>query len=333
MSKTTTEINASTLLNELKEANQQMEKVVKTINQVASQANLLALNSAIEAARAGEAGRGFSVVANEIKRFADLSLTTNKESYKLIENIQKKANEVIAVRTADVAFDTIDKIDRNLFERNCDVQAWATFNAIKDCLLNVDQKNQKRATNLMKNIVDIYEVYYDLFVMDTTGKIVASGVNQNIIGKNMSERSWFKEVLKTNDVHVTDMYYSEVMNGHTMGYSCPVRDDNGQVIGVFTTRFNWNFIYEIIDSVKISKDSELYLINEDGIVIASHNHQGILTKDLNQLQAVKQLKIGEKYGYTKEKIGGQEKIYAFCKTKGYNAYRGKGWSVIVSENL
>ncbi|OLN31155.1 hypothetical protein DSOL_2765 [Desulfosporosinus metallidurans] len=89
-------IDTSILLSELKDANQEMGQVIESIRQIAQHTNLLSLNSAIEAARAGEAGRGFSVVADE----------------------------VMAVRTADVAYDIIDKIDRNLFERNCDAQAW-----------------------------------------------------------------------------------------------------------------------------------------------------------------------------------------------------------------
>ena len=55
--KTNDELNVSNLLNELKEANREMLTVMKDVNQVATHANLLALNSAIEAARAGEAGR------------------------------------------------------------------------------------------------------------------------------------------------------------------------------------------------------------------------------------------------------------------------------------
>ncbi len=107
-------IDASILLADLKNANNEMSKVIHTIQQIAQQTNLLSLNSAIEAARAGEAGRGFSVVADEIKKLAARSFATTKESTKIIENIQAKANEVMAVRTADVAYDTIDKIDRNL---------------------------------------------------------------------------------------------------------------------------------------------------------------------------------------------------------------------------
>ncbi|OEH86658.1 chemotaxis protein [Desulfuribacillus stibiiarsenatis] len=326
-------LNVSVLLNELKQANKQMEDVIKTINQIASQANLLALNSAIEAARAGEAGRGFSVVANEIKKFADQSLSTNKKSYEQIQNIQKKANEVIAVRTVDVAFDTIDKIDRNLFERNCDVQAWATFDAIKNCVQDPNNKEKaSEASKFMKNIVDIYEVYYDMFAVDKSGKIIAAGVNTHLIGRDVSEREWFKETIRKNDVHVNDMYYSDMMNGHAMNYSCPIRDDQGETIGVFTTRFNWNFIYDIVDSVKVDSQSDIYLINSDGIVIASRDRSGILSQDLSRLQAVQSLKSGKKMGYTIEnEFGNGQRIYAYCRTKGYNSYKGLAWSVIVGE--
>lgn len=329
------ELNVSRLLSELKQANHEMQVVMKEINQVATHANLLALNSSIEAARAGEAGRGFSVVAGEIKKFADQSLKANQRSNALIENIQQKANEVIAVRTVDVAFDTIDKIDRNLFERNCDVQAWATFTAIKKSLQEETQENTLAANRLMKRIIDIYEVYDELLVVNKEGIVVGAGNNQANIGRNVSDRKWFQETAEQKKVYVSDMYFSTSTNSYAMNYSAPVYSDNGEFLGVFTTRFNWNYVYDIIDHVKVDDNSEVYLVNSEGMVIASKDREGILKKDLSHLEAVKNILSGKStQGYTLEKdVNGKEKIYAYCKTKGYNAYRGKGWSVIVSESI
>ncbi|MBP1934479.1 methyl-accepting chemotaxis protein [Ammoniphilus resinae] len=326
-------LNASLLMNELKQANKKMREVVKSIDFISSQANLLALNSAIEAARAGEAGRGFSVVANEIKRFSEQSKQANETSYELIQNIQEKANEIIAVRTADLAFDTIDKIDRNLFERNCDVQAWATFNEIRDCLRQESETNRVNATKFMKQIVDIYEVYFDMFVANNDGIVLAAGIDQELVGSDVSKKEWFKKTMDIKDVYVTDMYYSDSMKGHTVAYSCPVRDEKGVLLGVFTTRFNWNFIYDIIDAVKLNEGSELFVINNKGIVIGSRDRKGVLHNNLSSTRAVRKLMNGETYGYTVENQYGKEKIVAFCRTKGYNAYKGKEWSVIVSETI
>jgi len=323
-------LNVSVLMNELKKENNQMQAVMKKLQQVSMQSNILALNSGIEAARAGEAGRGFSVVAKEIKKFAEESLRASNESEILINSIQNKANEVIAVRTVDVAYDTIDKIDRNLFERNCDVQAWATFDAIKECLLNPIPEAKKTAQAFLKNIYDIYEVYFDLFVVDLKGDILVAAHNQSQVGKNMESKVWFQKVMETNSVFVTDMYYSSSVGSHTMGYSSPVHDEKGKIIGVLTTRFNWEYIYDIINRVKIDENSQLYLINSEGYVIASKDRKGILETNLSHLKGVGNVLSGkEKRGYTIE----NNHIYAYCLTEGYNAYKGKGWSVLVVESL
>ncbi len=329
---TDTVIDASVLLVDLKTANKEMSKVISTIQQIAQQTNLLSLNSAIEAARAGDAGRGFSVVADEIKKLSTRSFTTTKESAKIIENIQAKANEVMAARTADVAYDTIDKIDRNLFERNCDAQAWAGFPQVKNALLNQTSGSISEANALLQKLVEIYEVYFDLYVLDPQGVIVAAGTHRDLIGTSMAGRPWFQEATAVGAISVSDLYYSQLEGRHTVAYTCPVRNDANQVIGYFSSRFNWEYIYDILDSARIGQKGDIKIINKDGYVIACPSRQGILQDNVSTIEAARCAMRGETYGYTLEDDRyGNTRIYGYAHTRGYNAYKGKQWSALVSE--
>lgn len=77
-------------MTELNEATAQVGEVLATISEIADQTNLLALNAAIEAARAGEAGRGFAIVAQEVRKLAEHSIESTEQISDILGQIQNK---------------------------------------------------------------------------------------------------------------------------------------------------------------------------------------------------------------------------------------------------
>lgn len=98
VSQSVTETN--TQIDKLTNLSSDIGSITTTINNLSEQTNLLALNAAIEAARAGEAGRGFSVVADEIRKLAEL---TNKETDKIEEIIKNIQQEILVVKTSNTS--------------------------------------------------------------------------------------------------------------------------------------------------------------------------------------------------------------------------------------
>lgn len=95
--KATSQITKTVIDNieDLEKASRSIEGITNTINEIATQTNLLSLNASIEAAKAGESGRGFSVVATEIRKLAEQSMQASQQIEKIIGSIQVRTKETV----------------------------------------------------------------------------------------------------------------------------------------------------------------------------------------------------------------------------------------------
>jgi methyl-accepting chemotaxis protein len=106
--------------------------IMNVISDIADQTNLLALNAAIEAARAGEAGRGFAVVADEVRKLAEKTMTATKEVGEAIRGIQDSTNKNI--NNVEYSGKTIDEAT---------VEANKSGDALKEIVNLVDSASDK----------------------------------------------------------------------------------------------------------------------------------------------------------------------------------------------
>ncbi|MEM6711667.1 MAG: methyl-accepting chemotaxis protein [Pseudomonadota bacterium] len=101
--------DANTKVETLADSAQRIGDVVNLISDIAEQTNLLALNATIEAARAGEAGKGFAVVASEVKGLASQTAKATSDIESQIKGIQTSTQEAVdAIRTIGVTMDTVN---------------------------------------------------------------------------------------------------------------------------------------------------------------------------------------------------------------------------------
>ncbi|MEM9541172.1 MAG: methyl-accepting chemotaxis protein [Cyanobacteria bacterium P01_E01_bin.42] len=173
----------------LSEQTTEIGSISQLVSDLANQTNMLALNAAVEAVRAGEHGKGFSVVAAEIRKLADRSKQSAQKINDLVSDIQHAINSTVMV--TDEGTKTVESNVKVAFETA------EAFSGVAEAVNNVVLNNQQISLNIKQQAAAIQQVVQAMNAINHGAQESASGIGQTKLGtQKLNEATQFlKEMI------------------------------------------------------------------------------------------------------------------------------------------
>lgn len=307
------------------------------VRSITERTRILALNALIEAARAGTAGRSFAVVAHEVK---EVSRQIEQVAVRLEGEVASSVGEIDRTgarlvdgfggrRLADLALNAIEIIDRNLYERSCDVRWWATDAAVVEAAAQPDPARCAQASARLAVILRNYTVYLDIWVCSEAGSVLANGQPQRwpVAGADVSREPWFVKAMATADgdaYAVGEVAPEPRLGARVLTYATAIRAggaSTGRPIGVLAVHFDWEpQAQRVVDGIRLddgeAADIRVLILDAAHRVLAGRG-PGVVPGQEIPLETG-----GRRSGHYTAPSGCQ---VGFALTPGYETYRGLGW--------